>query len=604
MSTLRDTYSLTFRTLKRADKLKLAFYTICQILLTALDLIGVLLLGFLGTLSITGIQSNTPTGKIDSLLKILKLDDNTFQYQVAWIAAFAAALLVVKTVFSLIVTKKSLTFLSEKSSELSIQLFTGFINQPLNLLEKETTQRSLYAVTDGVSRVVFGLIASIMSLVSDISLLLILTAALFFVNPITALVTFTFFSFVAVILHFVIARKAGNLAAEMAETSVSLNQNILETIDFYRELIVRNSRESYLKKITQIRQHVATIESEINFYPNINKYIMDLIIVIGVLVISASLFLLKDAQESAAGVVIFLVAGTRMGPAVLRIQQTFVTISSNSGSAKPTLDLMLELNRSGTQENQKLPRLDGSNFVPSIDIQNLCFKYSDSSGFALEDITFRIEPGKFVAIVGSSGAGKSTLVDLMLGMYSPLSGVISISNCGVPEVFEQFPGLIAYAPQQIQISSESISHNIKLGFETSDTELKISNLLKIVGMLETINELPKGQDSTIGENGNQFSGGQKQRIGIARALFTDPRMLILDEATSSLDATSEALITETIKSLKGKVTVVMIAHRLSTIKDADLVLFLDKGKLTASGTFEEVKKLAPDFAIQAQLLGL
>ena len=155
------------------------------------------------------------------------------------------------------------------------------------------------------------------------------------------------------------------------------------------------------------------------------------------------------------------------------------------------------------------------------------------------------------------------------------------------------------------MSSGTIRENITLGFpENSADEELIYDALRIAQLSTFIESLPLGLDTQVGERGTKLSGGQRQRLGIARAMFTKPKLLVLDEATSALDGQTESDISSSILQLKGTATVVMIAHRLSTVRFADLVVYIDGGKIVSHGSFEEVRTEVPNFEKQAQLMGL
>ena len=214
-------------------------------------------------------------------------------------------------------------------------------------------------------------------------------------------------------------------------------------------------------------------------------------------------------------------------------------------------------------------------------------------------------PGKSLAVVGSSGAGKTSLVDVLLGILPSNSGVVSISGKPPLEAIATWPGAISYVPQAVTISNGSFRENVGLGFpkELATDEL-VWTALEVAQLSDYVRQLPRGLDTLVGERGARISGGQRQRLGIARAMFTRPKLLVLDEATSSLDGQTESDITDAIQGLKGSVAVVMIAHRLSTVRNADQVIFMDKGKILARGSFEEVRRAIPDFDNQAKLMGL
>jgi ABC-type multidrug transport system fused ATPase/permease subunit len=197
------------------------------------------------------------------------------------------------------------------------------------------------------------------------------------------------------------------------------------------------------------------------------------------------------------------------------------------------------------------------------------------------------------------------LIDLVLGVLQPTSGRVTVSNLAPLDAIKLFPGAIAYVPQDVLVANGSIRENVALGYPLSAaTDELVNEAIRIASLTDYVSSLSEGLDTNLGERGAKISGGQRQRIGIARALFTKPKLLVLDEATSALDGGTEENISSDIQKLKGSTTVVLIAHRLSTVRDADLVLYMDKGEIVARGTFEQVRNAVPDFDRQAKLMGL
>jgi ABC-type multidrug transport system fused ATPase/permease subunit len=243
-------------------------------------------------------------------------------------------------------------------------------------------------------------------------------------------------------------------------------------------------------------------------------------------------------------------------------------------------------------------------FEARIECEGVFFGYPQSNTDALSNVNLNIDVGSFVAIVGTSASGKSTLVDVLLGILDPKQGNVSISGMKPSETLSRWPGAIAYVPQDVFIHSGSIRSNVAMGFNEEDfSDEDILQPLQTAQLGDLIEGNP-GLDLAVGERGITLSGGQRQRLGIARALFTKPKLLILDEATSSLDAETELAITNSILSLKGTMTIVVVAHRLSTIKNADKIYYLENGEIIAQGNFEEVRRLSKNFDNQAKLMGL
>ena len=247
---------------------------------------------------------------------------------------------------------------------------------------------------------------------------------------------------------------------------------------------------------------------------------------------------------------------------------------------------------------------DHKDFKGSVKVSEVCFEY-ETKIEVLNNISLSADPGDFIAIVGGSGAGKTTLVDVILGALEQKSGTVEISGKSPKSAFSIWPGAVAYVPQDSPVINGTIRENLGLGYPLSDVEdLHCWESLKIARLDEFVATLPNKLDTYVGDRGTRLSGGQRQRLGIARALLTNPKLLILDEATSSLDALTESEISQSLRSFKGKITLLVIAHRLSTVVEADKIYFLEKGVVRGVGNFSELKQKLPEFLAQAELMGL
>lgn len=197
------------------------------------------------------------------------------------------------------------------------------------------------------------------------------------------------------------------------------------------------------------------------------------------------------------------------------------------------------------------------------------------------------------------------MIDILLGVLTPDSGSVLVSGLPPLLTVAKWPGSVSYVPQDVLIVAGTIRENIALGHPVSEaTDELVNGALKVACLEEFVANLPEGIDTQVGERGAKISAGQRQRLGIARAIFTRPHLLVLDEATSSLDGETEASVSEAINAMKGSTTVVIIAHRLSTVRNVDQVVYLSSGKVLAITTFEEVRKAVPDFHHQAKIMGL
>jgi len=243
-------------------------------------------------------------------------------------------------------------------------------------------------------------------------------------------------------------------------------------------------------------------------------------------------------------------------------------------------------------------------FTARISLKNVEFSYNTEQVWNLQISQLEINEGCQVAIVGPSGGGKSTLADLILGVIEPDKGEIKISGLPPREAIQKWPGIMGYVPQNITAFKGTLIENVTLGATSDEVDIQRVNEVLNLSQLNTNLHSNDPLNFEITDRGSNLSGGQLQRLGIARALYSNPKVILLDEATSALDGQTEAAISETINLLKGNVTVLMIAHRLSSVRNADKVIYVDKGRIQASGTFTEVRNSVPNFEIQASLMGL
>ena len=592
--------------LSRADKQKIAAVVFLQICMGWLDLLGVLAIGLLGALSVTGLQSQNPGDRVSQVLRILHIADETFQTQASIIGALALVLLVGRTILSIFFTRRILFFLSRRGAKISANLISRLLAQPLLTVQMRTTQETLYAVTGGVVIITLGILATAVVFVSDAALLIIMALGLFVVDPITALGTFLIFTLIGSALYRSMHVKAKTLGVETSVLNIQSNEKIVEVFSSYRESVVRNRRDYYAREIGKVRLALANANAEMSFMPYVSKYVIETSVVLGALLISATQFFLQDSMHAVATLGIFLAAGTRIAPAVLRLQQGSITIRGALGQAAPTLDLIDMLGDASKIENvDDSLNIVHDGFIPEIQVSNTSLTYPNKSIAAISNITLNIPSGASVAFVGPSGAGKTTMIDVLLGVLNPDEGSVLISGLPPLLAVATWPGAVSYVPQDVVIAAGTIRENVAMGYppEVATDEL-VMDALKVAHLDKFVAELPHGIDTQVGERGTKMSGGQRQRLGIARAMFTQPHLLVLDEATSSLDGETEASITDAIHALRGSTTVVVIAHRLSTVRDANIVVYLSRGKIMAKGTFDEVRKVLPDFDRQAKLMGL
>jgi ABC-type multidrug transport system fused ATPase/permease subunit len=601
-SNMDKAYSL----LTASDRRKLIAVGFIQFFLSLLDLIGVALVGAIGALAVTGIQSRAPGDRVFEVLQLLNLENFSFQTQVSIFGIAAGLFFISRTIATIFISRKTMFFLGNRSSQLSTEICKVFFTQPYSKIISFKTHWTIYSLTAGIESIVVGTMGLFVLLMADLSLLIVLSAALFVVDPLLAIGTSILFGAIGWIMFSLLHRKAGEVSRTVATSSIAGSTAISELFSVYQELFLRDTVQNVVRKFSDSRSSFSKAQAELTFMPNLNKYVIESAVVIGALAISAIQFTLSDAAHAAGTLAIFIAAGSRIAPAALRLQQGLLQFKANSEASKPSFELIAQL------ENQEfapkfLSKINktGENFTPSVTLSGINVRLNDTATDFIKDLELNIDPGEFVAFVGPSGGGKSTLINTILGSYVPTAGKILISNLNPLQAFKQYPGFVGYVPQEVELIEGTLKENIAIGLDNKDIEdHEIWKALDKVGLLDYFKNQSLQLDTLIGAGANALSGGQRQRIGIARALYTSPKLLLLDEATSSLDAQTETAITQTLLNLKGEITLIIAAHRLATIRSADRIYYMNNGAIAGRGSFQDLRNLIPDFDQQAELQGL
>jgi ABC-type bacteriocin/lantibiotic exporter with double-glycine peptidase domain len=496
--------------------------------------------------------------------------------------------------------------MSIRNAQISSSLVSKMLNRPVEKIFSKSIQHQIYNVTSGVEKLVGGAVTSLVVIASDLVLLLVILIGLMLVDPVTSIGTFFVFTGIGFLLYFLLHKRVAILNSKFAYESIYFSQKVSEGINSFRDLFIKGGREFYVNEIRKTKMRLASYDAEIKFLPNISKYTIEISVILGIAVVAGIQFYLFDSNRAIAVISVFLAASSRIAPAIIRLQQNVIAVKSSLSAAKPTFELIDELN--GVEELERVETVISTthtDFSPRVKLSNLKFTYSDATENTIQDISLEISEGKFIAFVGPSGGGKSTLIDLILGLLTPPSGSITISGHTPLDAIKTWPGAIGYVPQDVFIENSTVKENICLGFNPDSVpDELVWQALQLADLSDFVKGLDGQLSYRISDAGKNLSGGQRQRLGIARALLTKPKIVIFDEATSALDAETENRVSESILKLTGECTVIFIAHRLSVVRSADMIYYIDKGKIISQGTFEELRLINANFDNQANFMGI
>ena len=397
-----------------------------------------------------------------------------------------------------------------------------------------------------------------------------------------------------------IKTKTTEIADIMNNRSKSFQDALLVNIDNIKEIKILCSESMFSDNFLSSFSSLKDVQISYIFYCSIPPYIVE-ILVVSALIVMAFILSVQNINSNStliASFAIIVAAVFRIAPALNRVQSSIIAVNTSRDFVKQ-INCEYEKYHYGDFEKHS-GNIKPIKFEKNIEFKNVQFSYNDDKKI-LNNISFTIEKGDFIGIIGISGAGKTTLADVLLGLLPIDSGEICIDGVKLDcKYCYSFRKIVGYVPQQIKVLDKSIAENIAFGKPEIDTK-KVVKVLEEAQIYDFIKELPNGIDSKVIVGSNGLSQGQKQRLAIARALYNDPKIIVLDEATSSLDLQVEKEITDMLTKLCPDKTIIAIAHRLSTLKACNKIVYLHDGKIVDIGSFEELSNKYKDFEKLIQL---
>lgn len=597
---------------RRSKRILLVLVTI-QIFIASLDLLGVLLFGVVAALSASAIAGQ-PSQTLTQVLDALGIGAVDEVYLAIILAAVAGLVFMVKSVLSFLLIRRSLRFLANRQAMVSSRLAERLLSRPLLDVQRNSSQQNAYALTAGANAATIGILGNGVVIAAEVALLAVMALGLLFIDPLVAIFTIVFFAALAVILNKALGNWARRLGSHLSAAEIASITSMQDALRTYRETTVSGRRVLFVERFQGLRWRAARYQADSQIMAQVSKYVFEVGLIIGGAALAISQVLTREVVAAVAVIAVFLTAASRIMPSLLRLQQASLGIRHSEGVAAPTFALHAELESESedfTVDLQVRDRVlaglasDYAGFVPSMQLESVSLTYPGADRPAVSDASLTVQPGDSLALVGPTGAGKSTIADLVLGVVYPDAGSVEVSGLPPSETVSQWPGAIAYVPQDVAVLNGSIRDNVALGLpEDSIDDDLVWEALDRAHLGNMLRKEREGLDTVVGEHGVRLSGGQRQRLGLARALYTRPRLVVLDEATSALDAETEKAVSDALQELEGDVTLVIVAHRLATIRHCTQVAYIEDGCIRALGSFDQVRDAQPNFDRQAQLLGL
>ena len=584
-----EMYRKLFSLLDRRERKQ--FYIVCAMILVMglFDMAGVaVILPFLRVV--------TDPSIIESSTRLSGIYDWLAPSSMQNFLIFLGAIVLVVLLISLLVKVATMyavaRFSQMRKYHLSSRLLEGYLRQPyVWFLERHSSQLTK-TVMQEVDRVVGSAMVPAMRIIAQMTTVSFMLLLLLLIEPKVAISV----GLVLAGLYMVIFGTVRKTLSRVGETLVEVNSQrfrvISEVIGGVKEVKLAGIERDYMKRFRKpTLTHAKTLMIE-QLAVEMPRYLLEALLFGGMVILVLALLIANNGNISEIIPVLglFAVAGLRMLPAVQLVYHSL----SAMRVGRAVLDVIHRdlhlLGRTGSdlpEEGGRVPL----KLTDKLVLDDVKYAYPNMERAAIDGMNMTIAANTTVGIVGGTGAGKTTTVDVMLGLLRPDSGQMTADGVAITaENIRAWQDNVGYVPQQIFLTDDTVAANIAFGVpEAKRDQAKVERAAKIASLHDFVmSELPDGYSTWVGERGVRLSGGQRQRIGIARALYHDPDILILDEATRALDNITERAVMDAVSNLGHAKTIIMIAHRLTTVQQCDTIFLLENGRVSASGRYDEL----------------
>lgn len=546
-----------------------------------------------------------------SLLLPIRLIENVKTNDLVLYGAVALAVLfLVKNVFLTWLLFATERVVSLSITAVSTRLFQAYLYSPYTFHLHRNPANLIRNTTYDPSQAL-GLILSALILVRESLVLLVFFALLLVTDPLVSVLVFMMLGLAATVFYVVVRDRLthrGRLSQIHREAQTRAVNQGLGAIKDAKIL----GREQYVLAVFKREVHGFHMHQSFQrVISQMPKPFLEVLAIFAVLMVTVAFVLLgRPLEEMLPVLALLAVAVVRMVPAFNGITSALSVIRYQRPSLELVYSELLQFEQvpqSNSLANRATHVGDSSTrpLRRAIHLEHIDYVYPHSHQKVLSNVSLIIRAGEAVALIGSSGAGKSTLVDVILGLLTPVAGRVMIDDWDLQDNPSSWQRQIGYIPQDIYLLDDCIRRNIAFGLDDTDIDERAVQAALVAAQLDDfVASLPEGLGTVIGNRGIRLSGGQRQRVGIARALYHNPRVLVMDEATSALDGETEREVIAAINRLRGERTIVMVAHRLTTVRSCDRLYLLDGGKIVDSGSYDELSNRHRELQLTTQAVAV
>lgn len=506
-----------------------------------------------------------------------------------------AVVIIIKNLYCILISYWQNKFISKWGLEIKEKLVNLYLYSPYEIDLKRGNSAILRQVIQNVDDVMQYFVYKFISLISNTFVIILVFSILIFLLPLFTILAILFFSVAGYFQNELFRKYSSKLGIKKYNMTNRQYNRVMDNINNIKDIKTSGCEKFFYNLYKDICEKIIPYSEKINLIPLIPQYIIEIIFVFTMIILC--LGILTKYGENPSNVLInfgvVAIAIYRVVPQVYKNQIYLNYINMYSKNADDLFKIFDEYSSYSTCENKDTT--ERITFNHTLKIKNLNYSY-DKKTNVLNNINLEIKKGEFIGMIGMSGAGKSTLADCILGLLD-YTGDIYVDDIRLnDDNFRKFRNIIGYVPQKISTVEGDIYSNVAWGSARKDIDkTKVDEVLKISQLYDQLTQTENGIEVELKKDGSGLSGGQTQRIGIARALYRDPEIIILDEATANLDVKTENKLTDILAELKGNKTIIAIAHRLSTLLNCDRIAYIHEGNLIDVGTFKELSDKYSDF---------
>jgi len=494
---------------------------------------------------------------------------------------FLLGLYVVKNIFLAILVWIQMRFVFEVRTYLAKKLFSTYIRQPYMFHLQNNSAQLIRNITNEISAFIAYGVLPLLQIFSEGLVLIGIVILLILIEPLGSLVLMSVIGGGALGFQLIVRNRVSQWGEQRQFHDGMVIKYIQQGLGAAKDVKMFGCEETFINIHDESHKKTAKLLQYQQILQALPRLWLELIILAGLVSLVLSMMFRGESILDVIPVLgVFVAAAFRLLPSLSRILSS-VSAFQFSLSVINLLDseMKLEIDDNIQQTDTKL-----NFFRDKIQLSNIKFKYPNSTTSAVNNVTLNISCGESVGFIGTSGSGKSTIIDIILGLLTPDSGEVIRDGADIQKDLRGWQNKIGYVPQSVFLTDDTLRRNVAFGLSDDKIdENAVWIAIKASQMEDFVSAQTGGLDTLVGERGVRLSGGQRQRIGIARALYNDPEIIVLDEATSSLDNVTESEIMETINTLQDDKTLIIVAHRLSTLSKCDVIYRLEDGQVVKGG---------------------